>query len=193
MSAAPSLNVPPHAALRWLIRWTGALLAVASTGMAIFLLCAIVIRQVSEGLFRWEILLAILMAVLFCGFFAFAAKRGYDMFRKLNTVIVADFSFVFALVVAVGWSNSLPLLLPKAIAEYCAGNAFFYPFLKQGPGPTYRYYLGLVAFIVFYKLIKAWVLQTLELNASTPSKGRPQLPNDPSSPEFPQKSPLVQL
>ena len=131
-------------------------------------------------------------------FYGFIVKRIYDSFRKyrweLNARTVANFSSLFALFWAIDWYHILPAYLPNAIADYCRSHPQLAPFAEQGPGFSYRAVLSFIAYFVFYKLIKAYLMRILDLNDPNPLRDLPNPPPpDPDTPEFPRKSPLVQL
>jgi hypothetical protein len=170
-----------HFALVWLIRGTGVLLALCSAITA-FIIVAGQFERPDIHSWASRILCSVGVAC-FVLVFGIISKIGCDMFRNLNTTTLANFSFTFAVLLATAWYHLLPPHLPKSIADYFASNS---PFVED-----YRRFLSYIAFFLFYKLIKAYLMQNLGLNASNPPQNRP--PIDPETPEFPRKSPLVQL
>jgi len=176
-----------HSALSWLIRGTGASLAIGSMIAMVCFVGGMIIGAIrgETGTLGW---IGAAIAILFvASFLGLVFKRGYNMFRKINAMTVADFSSVFALLLAMAWYHLLPPHLPQVIADFCARNAFLAPFSEQGRGLTYRGVFSFIAFFVFYKLIKAYLMQALDLNVPNPPS------SDPDISEFPRKSPLVQL
>lgn len=190
MSGSAPQTAQSHAALIWLIRGTGAFIAGASAIAAVYFVCGIII-----GAIRGQVgSLGPIPILIVLIFFGIISKSGYYIFRNVNTTTVANFSFIFALLWAIDWHHFLPPRLPKGMADYCRHNPFLIPFANEGPGPTYRYWLCLLAFYIFYKLIKAYLMRVLDLNGPRPPQNPPPFtPSDPDAPEFPQKSPLVRL
>lgn len=181
--------VPPaqrHLALIWLIRGTGALIALCSAIIAFGIVAYQFERpDVDSWISRIVCSVGVFLFVLL---FGFISKRGCDMSRKLNPITLADFSSVFALFVAVDWYQFLPPHLPKAVVDYFGSNPFFYPFDEQrSPGGlTYRAALSYVAFFIFYKLIKASLLKILDLNPpASPQNPVPLVPSVPPNPSDP--------
>jgi hypothetical protein len=108
------------------------------------------------------------------------------MWRRVDKITVADFASVFALFAARVFHYSLPAHLPKAVNDHL-GVTMRDPFSDRGARMLWTY----LALYLFYKLIKASLLRVLELDPPAVSQNRP--PIDPDIPEFPQKSPLVQM
>jgi hypothetical protein len=111
---------------------------------------------------------------------------GYCMWRRVDKTAVANFAFIFAVLVARGFYYSLPPHLGASI------NAHLWIFFQDPSvhaGSSYRGIWSFCAFILFYILIKACLMQALDLdpNSRTPDS------SDDSTPEYPQKSPLIQL
>jgi len=162
-----------HRALIYLIRGTGASVAGVMALAAIYfsILCVIGAVQGGMGALGWPgvfIAIAIITGVL--GLISYV---GYGMWLRVDTISVANFAFVFAMLLAVGWYHLLPANLPKAVIEYFWDNPFFYPFREPNPNPSYRALLSYFAFFLFYKLIKACVVEKLRLNAAPPPKEPP--------------------
>jgi hypothetical protein len=176
----PSTALPssrPHAALIWLIRGAGALLAAIATLTAISYISYMVITAVRNGtgnLGWWGVLAAALVIAVLLGLIA---KTGYDMFSKLNGITVTNFSFLFAALVALAWYHSLPTHLSKAMLDYFRSNPFLIPF-ADSHGVTDRSVVSYLAFFLFYKLIKAYLLQVLDLD---PAQSSQKLLSPPSS------------
>lgn len=195
-----------HAALIWLIRGTYVITAIFAAILLLAIMVALPMGAVGETItdasnswaFRITMAFAVLTTILLFGLIM--KKVFYEGFRKdfrkVNTDSVANFSSIFALLLAIDWYLVLPPHLPKAIVDYFGSNPFFYPFDEQRSpgGPTYRGMLSFVAFYIFFRLIKAYLMHILDLDSPEPPQNLPTPPpTDPDIPEFPQKSPLVQL
>jgi hypothetical protein len=186
MPAVATEPTQKHPALIWLIRGTGALIAIPSVLMLVVgLVMGVISLFHRTGIQGWLMALFLLLPVIT---FGTTCLVGYCMWRRIDKTTVANFAFIFAVLVARTFYYSLPPHLPKVINEH-----LWIFFRDQGdrPGFTYRGFWAFLVFILFYNLIKACLMQTLELNASSSSQNLP--PIDPDIPEFPQKSPLVQL
>lgn len=186
-----STSRPSHqaqAVLRGMIRGTGAFIAAAAALFLVVILPLIWMVFHSTAMPRPHLgwigwLLGVLGAALYLIFFLV----GYRMFRTVNVVTVSNFAFVYAYLLAKTWHHFLPPNLPEAWARHLGKS----PFLAQGnePGIHYRGLLAIAAFFVFYILIKDCLLRVLNL-------GKPSSPStelDASIPEFPRKSPLIEL
>ena len=95
------------------------------------------------------------------------------MWLRVDTTSVANFAFVLAMLLALGWYHLLPANLPKAVIDYFGDNPFFAPFREANPNPSYRAALSYLAFFGFYKLIKAFVVEKLRLDAVPRAKEPP--------------------
>jgi hypothetical protein len=91
------------------------------------------------------------------------------MARNLNTTTVTNFACIISIAIACDYHVLLPRFFPQYAEE------------KN---------LAFLVFYVFYKMTKSVLLRTLELNPPAPPK---EPPLEPNVPEFPQKSPLIQL
>jgi hypothetical protein len=202
MPALASQPAPKHAALVWLVRGTSFVANVFGVIVLLFIWVvpvmlffkAVTDASNSEG-YRITMFFFGLVLALFYGFIV---KRIYDSFRKcrweLNAKTVANFSSLFALFLAIDWYHILPAHLPKLIADYCRSHPPLVPFAEEGPGFTYRAVLSFIAFFVFYKLIKAELMRILDSDIPNSPQNLPNPPPpDADTPEYPQKSPLVQL
>jgi hypothetical protein len=118
--------------------------------------------------------------------FWLSAKSGYDMWRKVDKIAAANFASVFALFAARVFHYFLPGHLPPAVNEHLSVH-FRDPFNDRGTRMLWTW----LALYLFYKLIKACLLQILELNPPNLPQNPPSI--DPDAPEFPRKSPLVQM
>lgn len=105
--------------------------------------------------------------------FGLVAKKGYDMWRRVDKITVADFASVFALFAARVFHYFLPAHLPSAVNEHLWPH-FRDPFNDRGARMLWTW----LALYLFYKLIKAYLMRTLELNSPTP----PQTPQNPELP-----------
>jgi hypothetical protein len=185
----------PHAALIWLIRGTYVVIAIF---FAVFLLGILValpvvalfrqITDISNPLgYRITMVGFGLILILFYGFIV---KRNYHNFRhdfgKVNADTAANFSFVFALLLVIDWYHLLPPHLPKAINEHLWD---FFRDQGDNPGVSYRYLWSFLAFFLFNKLIRDYVMQVLNLNSPNPPQNSipsvPSVPPDPSDPFVP--------
>ena len=111
-------------------------------------------------------------------FYGFIAKVGYGMFRRANATSISNFTFIFSFLTARALYYLLPLNLPKFLADHVGNDA---PFLGQGSqnGISYRGTLAFVAFLIFYNVVKAYLLSVLELNPSKlPQNPRPSASDD---------------
>jgi hypothetical protein len=183
----------PHAALRWMIRGTGALIALVSVvalGIMLFGVISEAIRNHGATL-----PLALIVLLLVGGVLMTIFSRGMRMWQKANESTDADFASVFALLLAVAWYHLLPVNLPKVVIDYFGNNPFFAPFRPGQTGTSYRSILSFLAFYLFYRLIKAYLVQVFNLTPSAPPQTPPadSGPTDATTPEFPQRSPLVPL
>src|ERR1700692_3929987 len=82
-----------HAVLIWLIRGTGALIAGASAIATIYFMCGIIgdATRGRMGSLGWVgVPIVILIVAVVLGLFF---KIGYEMFRILNAITVANFAF----------------------------------------------------------------------------------------------------
>jgi fumarate reductase subunit D len=185
-----------HAVLIWLIRGTCVITAIF---LAIFLLMIMValplgaigktIADVSNPwAYRITMAFSALTMVLLYGLII---KKVYcDNFRKniwnVNGDTVANFSIIFALLLAVDWYHLLPPHLPKVINDHLW---IIFRDSSDKVGPSYRYWWSFLAFFIFHKLIKACLLQNLGLNPRNPPQNSiqsvPSVPPDPSDPFVP--------
>lgn len=200
MSVAAPQPSRSHAALIWLIRGTFIVTAIFLAIFLLFILVAvpfsIIFRESANASnpmgYRLTMVFVGLILILFYGFIV---KRNYHNFRKdfwkVNADTVANFSIVFALLLAIDWHHFLPPNLPQAIVHRFGSNGFLASLLEPGPGIHYRGVLSIIAFFLFNKLIKAYLMRVLDLNSPQPPQNPP--PSDPDIPEFPKKSPLIQL
>jgi hypothetical protein len=197
MPAAAPQQSPSHPALRWLIRGTGAIIAIPSAFFVAFaLVMGVVFAFHHPENQSWFGIAIMLISVLFYGVIA---KVGWDMWRKINPVSVANFTFIFSFLTASTLYHLLPLNLPKILANHVGDHA---PFLAQGsePGFSYRATFAFIAFVIFYRITKAYLLRVLELNPpASPQDSTPSVPPDPydlskNAPIFPHgSSPQEQL
>ena len=79
----------------------------------------------------------------------------------MNADTVENFSIFFALLLAIDWHHFLPPNLPQAIVHHFRSNAFLAPWVEPGSGIHYRGVLSIIAFLLVYKLIKAYLLRVL--------------------------------
>jgi hypothetical protein len=162
-----------HRALIYLIRGTGVLVASAAALAAIYfsLHCFLDALRGEMGTLGWP---GVFIAIgIIAGVLGVISHAGYGMWLWVDTTSVANFAFVFAMLLAVGWYHLLPANLPKAVIDYFGDNPFFAPFRESNPNPSYKAALSYLAFFVFYKLIKAFVVQKLRMNAVVPPKEPP--------------------
>jgi hypothetical protein len=96
--------------------------------------------------------------------FGVLIKKGYAMWRRVDRITVADFASVFALFVARVVHYILPAHLPNFINEQLPAGMRD-PFSDRGARALWTY----VALYVFYKMIKAALFRTLDLNPTPPS------------------------
>ncbi len=178
-----------QAAIRGLIRGAGAMMAGASAVIMLYLL-GVMARGAfhgEDGKLGWiGWLLSSLVVIILFGLFI---QRGYRMYQTITPSLVADFASIVALIFAVAWYHILPPHLPAVVVDYFSRDAALASLVEPGPGPSYRGLLAILAFHIFFKLIKAYLLQVLGFNPS----GQNQPPDEPNIPEFPRKSPLVEL
>ena len=173
----------PHPALIWLIRGTGAIIAIPSAMLILFAVVVmpimIIINPHRPAIGWMQIGIGFSIMILGLLFYGFIAKVGYDMFRKVNAATIANFSFIFSFLTAYTLYHVLPSNLPKFLADHVGKDAIFF---GQGTGPeiSYRATLAFLAFLIFYHVIKAYLLRVLELNAPIPPQNPPS-----SGPEEP--------
>jgi hypothetical protein len=168
MSASTLKSSQLRDVLIWLIRGTGAVIATLAAAVVLYFfgLCIIDAFQGKTGPLGWiGVLLAILITTVVMGLFF---KVGWDMFRKLDLNAVANFAIISAVLVAIAFYSSLPPLPPQVVINYFGDNPFFHPFRDQvdhPANPSYRAVLSYLVCFIFYKLIKAYLLQNLGLAA----------------------------
>jgi hypothetical protein len=186
MPASAPQPAQPHAALIWLIRGTGAILAIPSAMLIIFAVVVMpimIIINPHRPAFGWmEIGIGFSIMILGLLFYGFIAKIGFDMFRKVNATTIANFAFIFSFLTAHTLYHVLPLNLPNFLVDHVGKDAIFF---GQGTGPeiSYRATLAFFAFLIFYNVLKAYLLRVLELNAPIPPQNPPSsAPDDPFVP-----------
>jgi hypothetical protein len=160
-----------HIALIWLIRVTGVLIAVSSAYVALVMLYAVIMilfrppRPPPPDLTGWlgvecmGLLLAFLSGSFCC--------VGWRMLRKTNSDAVAVFAFIFSFLTAVAFHHFL--LRAPVLGHHPVG----WPW-------SYRAMLSLIAFLIFQRVIKAYLLRVLVLNPPKPPQNPP--PSDPKEP-----------
>ena len=116
--------------------------------------------------------------------FGLFIKKGYDMWRRVDKITVADFASVFALFAARVFHYFLPAHLPKAVNDHL-WVGFRDPFSDKGSRMLWTW----LALYLCYKLIKASLLKILDLNPpvspQSPIPSVPSVPPDPSDPFVP--------
>jgi hypothetical protein len=152
----------PHAALIWLIRGTGALIALCSTIIAFLVVAYQFKRPDIDGF----------ISILFVLLLGFISKRGYDMFRRVDAATVSTFAFISAIIVAIAFYHILPEKIPQIVTDHIGGFLFMH-----------RSTVAVIAFFGFNKVIKAFLLRILELNPPAPPQNAP--PSDPVEPFVP--------
>jgi len=177
MPSAPSLPANPTATLlRWAIPGTGLIMALVS---ALLLLGGLGIVALSflEGHWEEQLVMMFIPVLLVLALPALLAKVGWDMFRNINEAAVANFAFLVAFILCRVWYRLLPAEMPAAIARFCRENDFLSHFMEDNSrNPwTFRGILAVLAFFVFYNLIKAWFLQKLGMDR--PDSQRPAQPS----------------
>jgi hypothetical protein len=180
-----------HLVLIYLIRGTGACITAVTALFALYLSirCVIDAFRGEMGTAGWPgILFAVTVIVSVMGLISYV---GYGMWLRVDESVLANFAFVFAFLLAVVWYHLLPTNLPRVIIDYFGNNPFFVPFRGSNPNPSYRAALSYLAFFLFYKLIRAYLFQVFDFKPQARANSLPT--DDPSIPEFPQKSPLVEL
>ena len=189
MSAAPR-PASPHAVLIWLIRGTGLLLFASS----LFAIIMIGIGSFLSG-FRgagihittFELLAISLVMALF---FGILAKVGYDMFRKMNKDVVSNFAFIFAYMAAKDIYHLLPHDPSQMLSDLIGSQKSHA--ITDTNGDPLNAALAFISFLVLWFFFKETLLRVLELNSPAPGKNS-RYPTDPAIPEFPKRSPLVEL
>ena len=167
-----------------LIHGTGALLAVASVVMALCSIVEMIIGTIHGGtgtLGSFGALFAILIVGLFFGVIFITGRR---MYKDINKNTISDFAFLFAVFIAVIFYHSLPVHFPEVIANY-----FGYNSTATQNDLTYRNVWAFVTWYLFWRLIKSYLMQVFELGAV--SAPNPSVDSD--IPQFPKRSPLVEL
>lgn len=155
-----------------------------------FFVCAFVAAARGEPLFSasfgWFgtplLVLGSLALLWLLGFmFWIFAKKGYDMWRRLDRITVADFASVFALFAARVFHYVLPAHLPNAFNEHL-GPHFRDPFSDKGARALWMW----LALYIVYKFIKAYLFRILELNPTDTAQNPP-----PSGPDEAPDEPFV--
>jgi hypothetical protein len=192
MTVSESQSPGGHFALKFILRGTGVLLALGSalfvTGIAVAVLTNAFPQAGSQYLM---ILSRIGVLALIGTIFALFAKVGFDMLRKVDTTAVENFAFIFAALSArvlysagswgckywarhVNESGTLPISLPS---------------LRT---PEILWCLAFLSFFIFRRVYFSALMGVLELNPKYPT-APPSIGDDSSIPEFPEKSPLIEL
>ncbi|MCE0497916.1 MAG: hypothetical protein LV481_08240 [Methylacidiphilales bacterium] len=176
MPAAALQPSRPHVALIWLIRGTGAVIAIPSAMAICFIVVVfpiLIIINHHPSTSGW-MQIGIGFAIMFLGlpFYGLIAKFGYDMFREVKATTIANFSFIFSFLTAYALYHLLPLSLPKILADYMEN---YLPLLGQGGGPgfSYRLALAIIGFFILYSVVKAYLLRVLELTPPNHSQSPP--------------------
>jgi len=184
MEKMPAATLPPsrsHAPLAWLIRGTGALIAIFFGLMLAFYLIMVVMNAFHhlQNHGSWIAFLFDLLPAILCGGLLLL---GFCMWRRIDTISVANFAFMFAFLTARAMYYFLPLSLPKFLGDYVGPNT---PFLGQGDqhGISYRGTLAFIAFVILYALLKDYINRRLGLTPSNPPPNTP--PYDPSTSDGP--------
>jgi hypothetical protein len=179
MSASAPQPAQSHAALIWLVRGTGVLIAIPSAYILIETIWAL--PRMVHGLMSETLVEKIskfCMMLLILLFEVGFLRIGYGMFRKVDAGAVTIFAFIFSFLTAVAFHHFL------LRAPFLGHHSVWWPW-------SYRATLSLIAFLALQRVTKAYLLRVLEPNLSNPPQNPP--PIDPETPEFPGKSPLVQL
>jgi hypothetical protein len=177
---SPSPMPSSHLALAWFIRGTGAAIALPSAVMAVFAIFMVVIDLFRHGEPQhWLMLLFVLLPLLmFGGLFLV----GYCMWRRIDSVTLANFSFIFSLLTARALYHLLPVPLPKILVAV-VGTGF--PFLQPGDlGLSYRATFSFVAFFIFYHVLKAYLKRAFEPRLANPPPPRRQTYFPPLNPRI---------
>jgi hypothetical protein len=149
MPASAPQPTQPHAALIWLIRGTGVLIAGLSSYALVATICAMpkyVDHFMAQGAI-WTVsgfCSGLLILLLEVGFVRF----GYHMFRKVDVGGVAIFSLIFALLLAIVLHHFLPVNAPHAL--------------------IHRSTLSFITFFLFYTLSNWYLIRILDLNQAQP-------------------------
>jgi hypothetical protein len=169
------------------IRRTGIALAVIfSISACYFFGCLVVTASQGQpqfsnfGWFGVPLYVLGMLALLWLLGFVFwlFVTKGYDMWRKIDKITVADFASVFAFVAACVFRYFLPVHLPNFVNDHL-WVAIRDPFSHIGSRSSWF----LLAIYVFYKLIKAYLFQILGLNSSPPQNPTPPAPDDTDAPD----------
>jgi hypothetical protein len=182
-----------HIALVWLIRAGEALFVGPLLLLALMIGFGFVVsinpfqRQPVYGAVYSVVMLIIVLVVstFLIGsarhrFLKFDSRDLILKFQRVTSNSVSNFSFVFAALSAHDVYQLMLAKLPKSIPGI---SQALLPFLD-------RNLLWIFIFWGLWRLTYAVLLRVLELNHPAPRK---EPPIDPDIPEFPQKSPLVQL
>ena len=172
---ASTLQRPPpsRAALVWLIRGTYLITAIFCVLWLLFVLIvplAAFLKNITDVTNPWGYRLTlVLFELALILAYGFVLKRNLHNIRNFFTIEEADaaanFAVVFGLLLALDWYYLLPVVPCRGV-------------------------LAVGVFLLFSKLIKAYLKQVLGLNDPRPPQNPP---GDRHIPEFPQKSPLLPL
>jgi len=167
MPASASQPSKPHAALIWLIRVTYIVTAIFAVILLLAVMVAlpfgVIFHAIADGSnpsgYRISIALCGMVLIFIYGVIV---KQSYHNipknFWKVNADTAANFAIVFALLLAVDSHQFLP---------------------------PHRTYLSYIVFFVFYKLLKTYLFQILDLKITNPPKSSPpSAPNDPRDEPF---------
>jgi hypothetical protein len=136
----------------------------------------------------WNLRLAsVLMGAAMTVIFGLLVKIGFHMFRRVDAVAVQNFSFIFAVFTARALYEIAPRGWLRKLAEHFAAGS---PFLAPRHGGSGL--LALAAFLSFFffrRLYASALMNILGLNPPKPTADG----DDSSIPEFPAKSPLIEL
>jgi hypothetical protein len=171
------------------VRRTGIILAVIfAVSGCYFLGCLILttIRgQPQFSNFGWLgrplLVLGSLALVWLLGFmFRAFALKGYDMWRRIDQITVADFASVFALFAARVFHYFLPSHLPQTVNDHL-WVGFRDPFSDRGGRMLWTW----LALYLFYRLTKSYLFRLFGLNGSTPQAPTSLPPDETNRPSVP--------
>src|SRR5260221_6049734 len=192
---------PPrsHIALEWLIRGTNALFAVMATaflcliGVSFFLL--LITKTISIFLppgqatsHHYDTVLQAIPLILALGMaipFVRYSRMGRDMWQSVNKDNTGFFVLLFAYLIAHVFYYAMPFNLPKTLNDHL----WIIFQSREGDHGAYRFLWSMIVFFLFRHLIKSYLMRAFKLDS--PARKPPS--DDPTIPEFPQKSPLVPL
>ncbi len=176
----------------FILRGTGVLLAVGSAFFVISLAVALFASAFPPTGSRPLMILARIGGLALVGsIFALFAKAGFDMFRNVDATAVENFAFIFAALSARVFYSTSHWALNEWPLHFSEGHSLRFSLPASHPSEI-LYLIAFLSFFLFRRVYISALMSILELNPKNPPDSS-SFGNDSSIPEFPEKSPLIEL